>query len=349
MKALDFITIMLTYYHDSISLQTNLFISDNKSDKITLTARHASPELSFTINAVDEVLEKKDVEAVIAWLLTHSRDIDNNPKTDGVFALETAITPWDWDDTSTDSLPDEYTVIEEESGGHTIFNGGENIGTLGNDATRDDKTSLILTALATDISQSWGSENSADLVLSDDAMKTVTDMVNSDIAAVRPAVNAQAGTGQMVDDPTDDLMESHLLTFSAEVGFKLVENGSMRNTIFGIRASEIDAICNQHEFKFTYIDDGKGRTRGYLIRDNTGKPIASGKLRKLITDYYLKAPKQLQVQLQDAKFVEAQFDGMKRQEASIKDFSAKGKTGPEPPPDPDHKGGDPNGPGGAGI
>jgi hypothetical protein len=352
MNYLDFIAIMRSWYPQiTIKMDQNNNNNDNRRP-ITLSVP-GNP--SLPIEATNDILTSDDVRNVQKWLMNYSRKIDKDLKLGGVLKLGQASIVWDY--TNTGLLPDGYQVITEESGARTIFDAdGQNIGSLRANASLIDKSTLVMTAQAEDISEEWVSDppdNPDDIVLSDSVMETTTRLSESDIAAVTADLNAQPDIGPLADDSMDDLNEDSLRVLSSDVGMALVRKGAISLGMFGIRAPVIDQICKDNGFTFEYIGTDDTSSKGtYLIHDGKGNFFAKGQLQKFATTYYVTNPTSLKDQIKDAKFVAGvdvatppeQSARTNRQEARFKDYLAERKKGPGKPgkgPDPDKK--DPNG------
>lgn len=360
MEFAKFIEIIRSCYPQIIiTMDQNNNNNDNRR-AITLSAPgNPSNFAPLPIVATNDILTKEDISNVQKWLIQYSRKIDKSLMMKGVIELGRATIVWD--DSKTGSLPDGYTVINEDSGAYTIFDAsGQNRGSLNADASLSDKDTLVLMALAEDISEEWVSDppdNSDDIVLPVNAMEITTRLSESDTTTVIADLNTRPGMGPLSTAPLDELNADRLSSLSIDVGFTLAAKDAVSKTLFGIPATTIDGICKDNGFQFKYIDaDGTRRKGWYLILDNTGNPIAGGELKKpvfgLASDYYLTDTKRLQDQIRDAKMLAAfaaaippeQVARTARQETHINDFLTERRKGPDKPvkgPDPETK--DPHG------
>lgn len=356
----DFIAIMRKWYGDTFNLHIDQNNNNNDNRRpIILSAPGASAFPSITIMATNDILAREDIGKVQYWLVDYYNKVDKSLKWDGMVMLGSAIIVWDY--TNTGSLPEGYTVVVEDSGARTLFDkDGQNIGSLSADASPDDKTALVLTALAEEISEEWVAnppDNADDLVLPDNAMETTARISESDIAAVTADLIAMPGMGPLSNAPMDDLTADRLRGLFVDVSLTLANKNFVSKNLIGIPATTIDDICKNNGFQFQYDNaDGNNWRGGYQILKENGEAIAGGELKKIgmgsFSQYYLTNPKGLENQLRDAKVREAvrnaippeQTSRATRQEARIKNFFTERKKGPDKPgkdPDPDKE--DPHG------
>jgi len=358
MDAVDFIAIMLTWYSGSISLRTDLFISDNNDQRqpITLSAPNARNVQPITIYAKDKVLDRKAVSDVIAWVAENSEDIDKNLSPEGLLELGKASTPFNPDKSG--SIPERYSVITEDSGELTLFDEeGQNIATLPRGASVKVKTDALINDYAEKVADGVAANPPQDpnnIDVSPSYLETITNIADNDRQVVEKGLISQ-GVKPLSPQQVEAQQSSPLTQLYNAVTATLERKAFL--TPDKVPAVAIDQACNNTGFTFHYFGtDGRSQPPYYYILDKDKKHIALGELSKPLggTDYYLtdKEVESLQNQIAGtplkapiaSTIPPEQTSRIAGAAARIKKFFTEREKGPDKPgkgPDPETK--DPHG------